>query len=142
MKKNRSLSGIFLSVLLTFILCFTTGATAFAEGIQTDGDVVETMSQQVKQTSTKASGILSSIVGGATSQIEKLAQILTSSTVGDRELPIYCVDTKEKKIALSFDAAWGAEDFQNIMDILDKHKIKTTFFMTGGWVEDNPDCVK
>lgn len=41
MKKNRSLSGIFLSVLLTFILCFTTGATAFAEGIQTDGDQIE-----------------------------------------------------------------------------------------------------
>ncbi|HOE57815.1 MAG TPA: hypothetical protein PLI20_09525 [Bacillota bacterium] len=24
-----------------------------------------------------------------------------------RELPIYCVDTAEKKIAISFDAAWG-----------------------------------
>ena len=28
------------------------------------------------------------------------------------------------------------------MDILDKHKVKVTFFMTGGWVEANPDCVK
>jgi hypothetical protein len=34
--------------------------------------------------------------------------IVTSATVGDRELPIYCVDTTENKIALSFDAAWGA----------------------------------
>jgi hypothetical protein len=34
--------------------------------------------------------------------------IATSATVGDRELPIYCVDTDEKKVALSFDAAWGA----------------------------------
>ena len=32
---------------------------------------------------------------------------LKNSSYGDRELPIYCVDTKEKKIALSFDAAWG-----------------------------------
>lgn len=31
----------------------------------------------------------------------------TSSTVGNRKLPIYCVDTDEKKVALSFDAAWG-----------------------------------
>ena len=31
----------------------------------------------------------------------------TSSTVGNRELPIYCVETDEKKVALSFDAAWG-----------------------------------
>ena len=28
------------------------------------------------------------------------------------------------------------------MDILDKHKVKVTFFMTGGWVEAHPDCVK
>ena len=68
--------------------------------------------------------------------------VITSAKVGDRELPIYCVDTTEKKVALSFDAAWGAEDFPRIMDVLDKHKVKVTFFMTGGWVEDNPDCVK
>ena len=41
--------------------------------------------------------------------------VITSATVGDRELPIYCVDTTEKKVALSFDAAWGAEDFPRIM---------------------------
>lgn len=68
--------------------------------------------------------------------------LLASATVGDRELPIYCVDTTENKVALSFDAAWGAEDFPKIMDILDKHNVKVTFFMTGGWVADNPDCVK
>ena len=28
------------------------------------------------------------------------------------------------------------------MEILDKHNVKVTFFMTGGWVDDNPDCVK
>lgn len=25
----------------------------------------------------------------------------------ERKLPIYCVDTEEKKVAISFDAAWG-----------------------------------
>ena len=30
-----------------------------------------------------------------------------SSTVNGRELPIYCVETDKKQIALSFDAAWG-----------------------------------
>ena len=68
--------------------------------------------------------------------------VITSAKVGDRELPIYCVDTTEKKVALSFDAAWGAEDFPRIMDVLDKHKVKVTFFMTGGWVESYPDDVK
>ena len=68
--------------------------------------------------------------------------VITSAKVGDRELPIYCVDTTEKKVALSFDAAWGAEDFPRIMDVLDKHKVKVTFFMTGGWVNEYPDMVK
>lgn len=64
-----------------------------------------------------------------------------SSTYGSRELPIYSVKTEEKKIAISFDAAWGAEDFNTIMEILDKHEVKTTFFMTGEWVEKYPECV-
>lgn len=68
--------------------------------------------------------------------------IPTSSTVGDRELPIYCVETDEPKIALTFDAAWGNEDTEQIMEILKKHNVKVTFFMTGGWVEKYPDDVK
>lgn len=65
-----------------------------------------------------------------------------NSTYGDRELPIYSVSTNEAKISISFDAAWGAEDFNQIMEILDKHNVKTTFFMTGEWVEKYPECVK
>lgn len=33
--------------------------------------------------------------------------VTTSNSVNGKELPIYCVETDEKKIALSFDAAWG-----------------------------------
>ena len=33
--------------------------------------------------------------------------ITVSNSVNGRELPIYCVETKDKEIALSFDAAWG-----------------------------------
>ena len=65
-----------------------------------------------------------------------------SSTFGDRELPIYSVDTDDMRISISFDAAWGADDFYQIMDVLEEHDVRTTFFMTGGWVEEYPDCVK
>ena len=65
-----------------------------------------------------------------------------SGNVNGRELPIYSVETDEKKVALSFDAAWGNEDTQEILDILKKHDIHVTFFMTGGWVESYPDDVK
>ncbi len=33
--------------------------------------------------------------------------VTVSSSVNGRELPIYCVETDKKQIALSFDAAWG-----------------------------------
>ncbi|MDY5987213.1 MAG: polysaccharide deacetylase family protein [Lachnoclostridium sp.] len=65
-----------------------------------------------------------------------------SSHVNGRELPIYSVETDEKKVALTFDAAWGNEDTQQILDILAKHDVKVTFFMTGGWVEKYPEDVK
>ena len=68
--------------------------------------------------------------------------IAVNSSYGDKELPIYSVSTEGKKIAISFDAAWGAEDFQKIIETLDKHNVKATFFMTGDWVEKYPDCVK
>ena len=33
--------------------------------------------------------------------------VATMSFSSDKKLPIYCVDTEEPKVALSFDAAWG-----------------------------------
>ncbi len=68
--------------------------------------------------------------------------LFANSNVGGKELPIYCVDTEEKKVALSFDAAWGNTDTKEIMDILKKHDVHVTFFMTGGWVEAYPEDVK
>lgn len=73
---------------------------------------------------------------------EEGALLPTSSRAGGKELPIYCVQTDEPKIALTFDAAWGNEDTEKIMEILRKQDVKVTFFMTGGWVESYPDDVK
>ena len=68
--------------------------------------------------------------------------VTVSNTVGGKELPIYSVETEEKKVALSFDAAWGNEDTQQILDTLEKYNVKVTFFMTGGWVEKFPEDVE
>ncbi len=70
------------------------------------------------------------------------ANVSVSNSVNGRELPIYCVETNEPRIALSFDAAWGNEDTQKILEILKKNDVRVTFFMTGGWVESYPDDVK
>ena len=64
------------------------------------------------------------------------------SISSSRKIPIYCVDCPEKKVALSFDAAWGNEDTRQILKILSDNDVHVTFFMTGGWVEKYPDDVK
>ena len=58
-------------------------------------------------------------------------------------LPIYSVDKGEEKIcAISFDAAWGNEDTNDLIKILDDYNIKTTFFVVGSWVDKYPESVK
>lgn len=75
--------------------------------------------------------------------IKFLPRAITVSNIGKkRDLPIYSVETDENKVALSFDAAWGNDDTQRILDILEKHNVKVTFFMTGGWVSKYPEDVK
>lgn len=59
-----------------------------------------------------------------------------------KELPIYSVDTEEKKISISFDAAWGDEYTKDILDTLDKYNVKSTFFLVGFWVDKYPEHVK
>lgn len=61
---------------------------------------------------------------------------------GDRQLPIYCVQTEEKKIAISFDAAWGNDDTQTLIDILHEYNVPATFFVVGAWVDKYPESVK
>lgn len=59
-----------------------------------------------------------------------------------KRLPIYSVETGDKKIAISFDAAWGDEFTDDILDTLDKYEVKTTFFLVAFWVDKYPDMVK
>ncbi len=69
-------------------------------------------------------------------------EALTASKV-QRDLPIYCVDKGEDKcISISFDAAWGNEDTQQLIDILEKYQVKATFFVVGNWVDRFPESVK
>ncbi len=71
-----------------------------------------------------------------------ISHISTTVSNSIRKLPIYCVETDEKKIAITFDAAWSAEDTDELINILKKHNAKATFFAVGDWVEKNPDAVK
>ena len=59
-----------------------------------------------------------------------------------RKVPIYNVETEEKQVAISFDAAWGADKTQGILDILKEFDVNATFFLVGFWVDDYPEMVK
>ncbi len=89
-------------------------------------------------------GILLLLLAGFVSQTRTYGPSVAASVqvLLGRELPVYSVETDQKQVALSFDAAWGNEDTAEILDILKKYDVKVTFFMTGGWVESYPEDVK
>lgn len=60
----------------------------------------------------------------------------------NKKLPIYSVQTEENKLAISFDAAWGADKTQDIMSMCESYNVKATFFLVGFWIEKYPDMVK
>ena len=66
--------------------------------------------------------------------------IMASSA--QRQLPIYCVEREQKMCSVSFDAAWGNEDTQILIDILARYNVKATFFCVGDWAEKYPESVK
>ena len=65
-----------------------------------------------------------------------------STAASARQLPIYSVERSQRVCAISFDAAWGNEDTQTLIDILEKFHVKTTFFVVGDWAEKYPESVK
>ena len=60
----------------------------------------------------------------------------------NKKLPIYAVQTEENKVAISFDAAWGADKTREIMSVCESFNIKATFFLVGFWVEKYPEMTK
>lgn len=68
--------------------------------------------------------------------------VFSVASNSERLLPIYCVETEKPQIAISFDAAWGADDTDTLLQILEENDVKTTFFMCGYWVDKYPEEVK
>lgn len=60
----------------------------------------------------------------------------------EKKLPIYSVQSDKKQVALSFDAAWGNDDTDELISILKKYNAPATFFVVGSWVDKYPQSVK
>lgn len=67
---------------------------------------------------------------------------VVGASAASRQLPIYSVKRDNKAVSLTFDAAWGNEDTQELIDILTQHGVKATFFLVGQWVDKYPESVK
>ncbi len=67
---------------------------------------------------------------------------IVGAAATERVLPIYCVERDNKAVSLTFDAAWGNEDTQMLIDILGQYNVKATFFLVGDWVDRYPESVK
>ena len=67
---------------------------------------------------------------------------IVGASATTRQLPIYCVQRDQKMLSISFDAAWGNEDTQELIDILAQYNVKATFFVVGEWVDKYPESVK
>lgn len=50
-----------------------------------------------------------------------------AAAVNSRKIPIYCVDRSDNKVAITFDAAWGADKTQKILDVCHRYGVKATF---------------
>ncbi len=73
------------------------------------------------------------------------ARVLDVSSVyftKNKKLPIYSVETNNNEVAISFDAAWGADKTREIMATCDYYNVKATFFLVGFWIEKYPEMVK
>ena len=71
---------------------------------------------------------------------EEIVSVMTQNK--SYSLPIYSVETEDTVVSITFDAAWGDEDLEEILGILDKHNCRATFFVTGEWALKYPEAVK
>ncbi len=49
---------------------------------------------------------------------------------------------KGKGVSLMFNVYWGTDEVYQILDILETHSAKATFFIGGCWADDNVDCLR
>ena len=82
--------------------------------------------------------IICLIIGVLLSTLYTPAVQLVFSASNGRSLPIYSVQTEEKKIAIGINCAWDDSDIPAMLSCLAEQKINATFFLLGEWAEKYP----
>lgn len=75
-----------------------------------------------------------------------IAVLILSATravnAGAKLLPVYSVARDDKKIALTFNCAWGDETTNGVLELLRENGVKATFFFVGTFAQEFPESVK
>ena len=72
----------------------------------------------------------------------KEEKVVETASGSEKLLPIYNVETDEKKVAFTMNCAWNADDIDSILETLEKNNVKITFFMVGEWIDKYQEAVK
>ena len=59
-----------------------------------------------------------------------------------RSLPIYSVQTPEKKAAIGINCAWDDRDILPMLSTLQQNGVRATFFLLGEWAQKYPDAAR
>ncbi|RCW63526.1 polysaccharide deacetylase family sporulation protein PdaB [Saliterribacillus persicus] len=55
---------------------------------------------------------------------------------------LYQGNADREEIAITFNISWGYEKVEPILEVLKKHDVKSTFFVSGEWAERHPDLLE
>ena len=61
-----------------------------------------------------------------------------TASAGARQLPVYSVETEQKRAALTFNCAWDETGLDELLGILKENEVKCTFFVVGEFAQRCP----
>lgn len=69
---------------------------------------------------------------------------LENETVSGGELPVVYSNASSQGIGVSmmFNVYWGTDEVYSILQTLEEHGAKATFFIGGCWADDNVECLR
>ncbi len=65
-----------------------------------------------------------------------------TASAGARQLPVYSVETEQKRAALTFNCAWDETGLDELLGILKENEVKCTFFVVGEFAQRCPEAVR
>ena len=128
--KNRIFKAV--GILAMFGACYLIGATV--ADLQNDKREQSVLSESVMM-ETQDWGLGFSEQGQPPAGMASVEELKAYDTY-------YLGDSSEKKIYLTFDAGYENGNTQEILNALEKHNVKATFFVVGHYLETAPELVK